>query len=329
MAVTVQIMAKKILFITLGLIVLGAVLLPFYVVRQLNHSASGSNQPVSFTVKDGDSTSQIGDNLVRQKLINSKLAYLAYVYARNKKILAGEYELSADLTEKSLIDAISVGHIKTTRVTIPEGWRTEQIASRLAEKKVVKYDDFIQAAKSSEGYLFPDTYEFKSDVTAAEIVQTMTANFSKRTAGLNITLDTLKLASIIEREAKFDADRPKIARVYLNRLDHNMKLEADPTVQYAKDSLVYSRSSIVDREKFEFWGKITSSDYLNVQSLYNTYIYLGLPPAPICNPGLKSILGALNPDTNDYFYFLQTPDGKTYYAQTAAEHEANKKKYLQ
>ena len=140
----------------------------------------------------------------------------------------------------------------------------------------------------------------------------MKDNFKRRTAGLAITSKTVIIASIVEREAKKDADRPIIAGVYLNRLNSNIKLDADPTIQYAKGS----------------WAAISVSDYQNVNSPYNTYLHAGLPPGPICNPGLKSIEATLSPTDTTYFYFLTTPDGQAIYSSTLAEQNANIKKYL-
>lgn len=126
---------------------------------------------------------------------------------------------------------------------------------------------------------------------------------------MNLSRQDVIIASIVEREAKFDEDRPKIARVYLNRLELGMKLEADPTVQYAKGS----------------WDAIKLSDYQNVNSSYNTYLHAGLPPGPICNPGLESLQAVLSPDSNDYLYFFHKTDGHAVYSKTLEEHRSKLK----
>ncbi len=317
-------MNKKILLIILGLAVIGAVSLPFYVVRELNHSVSSNHRLTDFVVSDGETTSAIGSRLVEQKLINSKLSFLVYVYSRNKKIQSGNYELSADMSEKNLIDTISVGQTKTIRVTIPEGWRLEQIAARLEAKKVVKYDDFIQAAKGSEGYLFPDTYDFRTDLTAAAVARMMTANFDKRTIGSNLAKNDIILASIIEREAENDADRAGIAGVFANRLKINMKLQSDVTVIYQRDNNNYRTGD----QSFQFWQKLASGDITRVTGSYSTYQNAGLPPGPICNPGLKSLEAAQNPAEHGYLYFLYGPKGDIHYASSQAQQDQNAQKYL-
>jgi UPF0755 protein len=177
---------------------------------------------------------------------------------------------------------------------------------------LVKKVDFIKAAEGQEGYLFPDTYTFPVNTSSQDIIQVMKRNFEGKTRDLKPNLETMVLASIIEREAKYDEDRAEIASVYLNRLRTGMRLEADPTVQYAKGS----------------WESITSTDYHSVFSPYNTYLHAGLPPGPICNPGLASIQAASNPSKTDYFYFLTTRDGHAVFSKTFEEHKRKIRQYF-
>ena len=201
------------------------------------------------------------------------------------------------------------GKVIENLVRIPEGWRLTQIDAFLAEKGIIKKGELTKISSADEGYLFPDTYRFVLDVTPEEIRSMMIDNFNKKTDGLKISSQDIIIASIVEREAKFDEDRPKIAGIYLNRLAKGMKLEADPTVQYAKGS----------------WEPITVSDYTSVQSPYNTYLHEGLPPGPICNPGLKSIEAVLHPEKSDYLYFFHQTDGHAVYSKTLEEHRAQLK----
>jgi len=201
------------------------------------------------------------------------------------------------------------GKVQEYLVTIPEGWRLTQIDEYLAEKKIIKAGELIKIASADEGYLFPDTYRLPLDIKPEEIRKMMIDNFNKKTSQYKIDSQTVILASIVEREAKFDEDRPKIAGLYLNRLEQNMKLEADPTVQYAKGS----------------WDPITTADYKNVISPYNTYLFAGLPPGPICNPGLKSIEAVLYPQKDGFLYFFHKADGHAVYSATQQEHEAKLK----
>lgn len=321
-------MYKKILLIISIILVIGALVFSLWIFGSLLRPVGGGDQAVAFKVESGQSVVEIANNLRGKDLINNQLPFIIYIRLEKKLIRTGDYELSQNLSPKSIADILAGGQVKTFKVTIPEGYRIEQIGQKLENEKIISASAFIAAAKGHEGFLFPDTYEFKANVSAGEIVAKMTETFLKRTLGLNINNDTVVLASIIEREAKFDADRAKIAGVFTNRLDNNMKLEADPTVAYAKDTITYDKLSVKDQKSFEFWGKVEFFQYLKIDSKSNTYIYAGLPPTAICNPGLKSIQAALNPEKNDFFYFLQTTDGTTYYSHTVAEHEANKEKYL-
>lgn len=318
-------MLKKILFIIVGLAVALAIIIPLYIYHELGQSAGTSTTPVVFSVNSGETTTQIMNRLYDQKLITSKLAFAAYVRLKHKSIKAGEFDLEPNYSLQTLIDTLSSAEIKSFRVTIPEGWRLEQIAQRLDGLKIVKYADFMTAAKGDEGYLFPDTYEFKPDVTAAEIVQKMREDFDNRTIGLNVTADDLKLASIIEREAENDADRPGIAGVFANRIKIDMKLQSDVTVIYQKDNNNYPK---VGGLSYKFWQPLDSGDTASVKGTYNLYLNAGLPPTPICNPGIKSIEAAISPASNKYYYFLYGKNGVIHYATTQADQDKNANKYL-
>ncbi len=274
---------------------------------------TGNSEEISFVIKKGSGANIIASNLKKENLIKNALAFKFYVQVKDysKRIPPGEFMLPQNLSLPKLVKVLLKGPTQIW-VTIPEGLRREQIADifisslNLSGEAAANFrNQFLQNSASLEGYLFPDTYRIPPQTSAKEIRQMMLTNFQKKIAGLGLTRDQLILASIIEREAKFDEDRPKIAGVYLNRLAQGMRLEADPTVQYAKGS----------------WEPITVADYRNVISPYNTYLYYGLPPGPICNPGLKSIEAALHPEKNVYFYFFQTSDGHTFYSATLEEHQ--------
>ena len=197
-------------------------------------------------------------------------------------------------------------------ITVIEGKRREEIAMLLDAAGVTSKTAFLQASQTHEGYLFPDTYRFFKDTPAKDVVQTMLTDFNNRTKDYSISKEQLILASIVEREASNDLERATIAGVYANRLAISMKLEADPTVQYAKDS---------ESNTSTYWGPITRADYLSVLSPYNTSRIPGLPPGPIANPGIKSIRAAINPAKHDYLYFFHR-NGKIVLSKTLQEHEA-------
>jgi UPF0755 protein len=223
-----------------------------------------------------------------------------------------------------------------------EGWRAEQIAQLLVDKKLIKDRqeffaalndpsfnrfDFVNsrpAGTTLEGYLFPDTYRVPQITPVRDIIDLMLVNFDRRVPkGMRDNRpegftfhQTLIVASIIEREAAIDSERPIIGGVYYNRLRGvpQLPLQADPTVQYALG------------QEGNWWPELQPID-LQRQSPYNTYLRNGLPPAPIANPSLKSIQAALNPQQNDYLYFVARGDGTHAFARTYEEHLANVKQF--
>ncbi|MGA2666850.1 MAG: endolytic transglycosylase MltG [Patescibacteria group bacterium] len=293
--------------IFLGLIILFLVFVILMIVLFLPRDRKAKAR--DFTIKSGETTREIAASLKTGSFIRSSTLFLVEVKIRGGFIQAGVYKISpAESLGQICLDLINKKSSED-EVTIPEGWRVTQIDALLAAKGIITAGSLTRIASGDEGYLFPDTYFFLPKTDPLEIRQTMLDNFDKKTSGLNINTQTIILASIVERESKFDEDRPQIARVFLNRLAINMKLQADPTVQYAKGS----------------WDPITTADYQNVNSSYNTYLYTGLPPGPICNPGLKSIEAAIHPAKSDYLYFFDTKDGHAVFAQTLQEQIDNLK----
>jgi len=299
---------KKIIILGLIIVLLTIILV---LVLVLNNSKEENATMKDFTVKSGQSTREIAKNLQDQGFIRSSTWFLIYAKLHRGYIRGGVYRLSAAENTSKIWHDLSEASPSEYEITIPEGYRATQIDALLASKGIITAGEFTRIATSDEGYLFPDTYRFLPKSDPSEIRDEILSNFNKKTAAMNLSRQEVIIASIVEREAKFDEDRPKIARVYLNRLAAGMKLEADPTVQYAKGS----------------WDPIKLSDYQNVNSSYNTYLHTGLPPGPICNPGLKSLEAALFPDSNDYLYFFHKADGHAVYSKTLEEHQENLKNY--
>lgn len=248
-----------------------------------------------------------------------------YERIKNKKIIAGKYLISDSLTLVEIANVLEKGEKQVRRITIPEGWRMEQIATYLEANTGILALDFLQEAQGKEGKLFPDTYELMDQPTAKEVIQKMDDNYLFKISELSPTDDQLVLASIVEREAASDSERADIAGVFVNRLKIGMKLEADPTVQYQKDSNNYSRVGLIS---YIFWQKLTIGDLRGIQGPYNTYLHSGLPPSPICNPGLASIEAAVNPAKHDYYYFFHDSNGKIYFSKNEIEHNRKKALYL-
>jgi UPF0755 protein len=262
-------------------------------------------------------------------------------------LAAGDYELSKSMSTSEIIQVLARGQVKRGLVaTIPEGWRSEQIADRLQETGFASRDEFLGAVAAPpsvpglevltptpparlEGYLFPETYEVPQKVPGSRAAELMVRMFSQRVGDalrsgseppskLN-PQQVITLASVVEREAKVPSERATIASVYLNRLAADMPLQADPTVQYA----VATRDGPA-AAAYNYWRKLTPDD-LQIPSPYNSYINTGLPPGPICNPGEASIRAVLQPARTDYLYFVANPDGSGthLFARTLEEHNAN------
>lgn len=206
-------------------------------------------------------------------------------------------------------------------VTFQEGLRREEYAARLAAAGICGYEEFLEASAEAEGRLYPETYRFFPGTSATDVVLRLTNQFTREMEGNIPTREQIILASIIEREATNASEAPAIAGVYANRLRIGMKLDADPTVQYGKDTLAWEATR---SPAFDFWRPILRADYQAVDSPYNTYRNPGLPPTAISNPSITSIRAAQNPEEHDYFYFLHR-DGKLLMSRTLAEHSAKQR----
>lgn len=312
----------------------------------ISKPASDDPTPVVFVVEPGDTATDIALRLKRWGLINDAELFrqLAQYEKADSKLEAGRYELRANMTMGEIIEALQHGRLEEIAVTIPEGWRAEQIAEVLAEEVGVDGETFLDLVQvrhfdyeflqdrppeaTLEGFLFPDTYNLPVQPTALDIIERMLANFDQRftaemrqaAAEQGMTVyQVVTLASIVEREAVVAEERPIIAGVFLNRLEEGMNLESCPTVQYA---LGYQEDAA------QWWKTpVTLVEFDQVNSLYNTYLHRGLPPGPICSPGLASIQAVLEPVETDYLYFLAKGDGSHAFATTFEEHLQNQQKY--
>ena len=296
----------------------------FYFKNEIG-KATGSGKIVQVEIEKGESVSSISKKLESKGLVNSSVIFYLYERIKDKKIVAGKYLIPDNLTLVEIANVLEKGERQVRRITIPEGWRMEQMATYLEANTGILALDFLQEAQGKEGKLFPDTYELMDQPTAKEVIKKMDDNYLFRISELLPTDDQLVLASIVEREAASDSERADIAGVFANRLKIGMKLEADPTVQYQKDSNNYPQIGLIS---YDFWQKTSYGDLRGVQGPYNTYLHSGLPPSPICNPGLASIEAAVNPAQHDYYYFLHGSDGNIYFSKNEAEHNRKKAEYL-
>jgi UPF0755 protein len=284
----------------------------------LKKPASQEGDYKYFQIERGLSTYTIGKQLKKEKLVRSPIAFYVFAKTSGKVVQAGYYKVSPKMNLGEIINKFVNGEVDAFSVTIPEGYRVLQIAKLLQQEGKVDANAFVGSAAGTEGTLFPDTYVFPHNLEPAKIVRMMKENFEKRTEHFGLDEEDLILASIVEREALNDQERAKIAAVYKNRIDKNMLLQADPTIRYALDSQEFLAKDSVD---FDFWKPITKEDYQNTRSAFNTYLQRGLPPAPICNPGLKSIEATLNPEKDfGYLFFFHDANRNIQFSNTYEEH---------
>lgn len=313
-----------IFFIAFVLAIVGSL---FYLNWIINTPVSNDTGKKYFEIKKGESTLSISQNLRERNLVKSDIIFAIYTRIKGKSLVTGIYEIPKNIKMIDIFDIVSNGKTKIVKFTIPEGYRIEQVGQLLEEKKLGNYEEFVLKAKKYEGQIFPDTYYISPEYTTDEIVEIMHKNYLDKTVGLNLSNEDLIIASIVEREANKEAQRPIIAGIYKNRLKSEMKLQSDPTVQYAKDTLALKNLSMKEQKTFKFWHAITNEDFLTVDSVYNTYIVDSLPKGPICNPGIASINATINYTSSNYLYFIVAND-QIYPAATYAEHKANVAKYL-
>lgn len=288
---------------------------------------SNDATPVIFVVEKGEDIRSIASRLESQRLIRDSIAFFLTVklLGIDQDIQAGDFRLNSTMSAKKIAQMLTHG-VLDVWITILEGWRIEEIALELARELAIPESEFLTYAK--EGYMFPDTYLMPQNATASNAAEMFEDNFYKRfdkyliakTKSQGLTIDKVViLASIVEREARFDVDRPIIAGILLKRMQNNWPLEADATVQYALGYQATEKS---------WWKESLTIDDLEINSSYNTRKFAGLPPGPIGNPGLASLKSVVEPKKTDYWFYLSDTSGKMHYSVTLEEHEANIEKYL-
>lgn len=318
------------------IIVAGAV---FYITGLGKALDSNDTQTVSVIISSGSSTGQIGQILEEEGIISSadKFKIWSRIKGYDSRYKAGTYTLSPSMDFQEIADIIVSGKVTTVNFTIPEGYTIYQTASAIAAKGLGDYDtlvslieagdfeyDFLKDAQNNknklEGYLFPNTYTVDEGMNEEQIIKVMLDQFEKQPykvyaeSGSSHSLnDIITVASIIERECKVDEERPLVASVIYNRLAKGMPLQMCSTVQY-----------VLGKQK----EVLTYAD-TRIESPYNTYTNTGLPPGPICSPGLAAIKAALNPADTDYLYFVLSEklDGTSNFSSDYAQFEKDKAAY--
>ena len=316
--------------------------------RPYTHSATEK----IITISPKSSTSFIVSKLHQEGVISNPTAVSLWLktFGRGKVLKTGDYQFDSPITPLQVIDKLVRADVATRKVTIPEGYNQWEIADKLAaplpgmkEPPPANRDELLPLFKNTklisdldpkatdlEGYLFPDTYEYTTTTTRAQLVEAMVKRFRKvytgelqskaRALGMN-TRQAITMASLIEKEAKVDKDREVISQVYHKRLKLRMNLACDPTVIYGA----------ILAGKYKWNGKIYQSD-LDRDTHYNTYKYPGMPPGPIASAGKRAIEAALNPAQTDYLFFVVDGvkrDGSHIFTTNGADHERAVSAYRQ
>lgn len=271
-----------------------------------------------FKIEKGESTDTIIDKLYKNGLIKNKTIFKLIIKKENLegKIQAGDFQLSPSQNAQEIARKLTHG-TSDVWLVIPEGLRREEIYQIIKNAGLeIDYDAWLEQTENQEGYLFPDTYKIPKDIQVKTLIDLMTANFDQKTSVLGkLNQKQIIQASLVEREVKTDQDRPMVAGIIAKRLINDWPLEIDATVQYA----IGSQKS--------WWPEVTADDLL-INSQYNTRKFPGLPPSPICNPGLASLKAIVNPQESDYWFYLSDKKGNIHYGKTLEEHEQNIAKYL-
>lgn len=317
---------RYIILIILSLVTVG--LLLYYKEGTLAVNSHDKSVKV-FVIRRGEGISEIIRDLYKDGLIRDRIVFFIIIkrLGIENQIQAGSFRLSPSMTTEEIALTLTKGTTDEW-VTIIEGLRKEEIAQVISEKFDVPASEFIK--DSEEGHLFPDTYLIPKDASLNQILSIFSRNFNQkydeelqqkaRQKGLT-DQEVITLASLVEKEARHDPDRVQVASIILKRYKNGWPLDIDATVQYA---LGYQPA------KKTWWKKNLTKSDLAIQSPYNTYKNQGLPPGPICNPGLASINAVVNANPNiPYWFYISSRDGSTmHYARTVEEHNENIAKYL-
>jgi UPF0755 protein len=310
----------------LAFLLLAAAFLPAWVL--LVPLTPPQTQDLLFPI--GSSSRSIAAQLQQAGVVRSRLAFELLRYLQpHRRLRAGEYRFTRAANTLQVFDRIARGDAVIRTVVVPEGYNIFEIGAAIESAGLGKKEDWIAEAtqdtalvrsidpqaRSLEGYLFPDTYQFSRILSMHDMAAIMVHRFQKESQSLGLGADPhsiVTLASIVEKETADPAERPEVASVYDNRLARHMALAADPTVVYAAEL------------QGNYRGAIYQSD-LQSDSPYNTYKFAGLPPGPIANPGAASLKAAMQPDKTDYLFFVAAGDGsgRHHFSTTFEQHERN------
>jgi UPF0755 protein len=317
-------------------VLLAAAVAGYFVYQLVRPGNPDDATPKTYTLQKNTSASDIADDLESRHFIHNALAFrvLLRVTHNGARLQAGNHMLNGSMTSVDVMnELVKITQLPGVKVTIPEGKTLEQLATIVEKHTGIARADLLAIAhnprlrfpkrtwlpeNSMEGYLFPDTYSIQKNGQAGDVLDMMLSRFEETAmpelggkAPQDLTLhQAVTLASLVEAEAQVAAERPKIASVYYNRLKQGMPLQCDATVQYALG---------------EHHAVVTLED-LKIDSPYNTYLHAGLPPGPICNPGLDAMRAVMHPAQTQFLYYVRNDkknDGSHVFSKTYAEHQKN------
>ena len=292
----------------------------------------GPKKEVFVEIATGTGTPEIAAQLKRAGVVRSKLAFEVLKAYQGGVLKAGEYRFDHPATVREVYERMVRGDVYAKTLVIPEGYNIFDIAAAVEQAGLGSKAEFLQKemtdtaliaewnphARSLEGYLFPNTYRFSPHQGAEAMLGAMVKRFGQEAARLHLQPEfvdrTVTMASLVEKEVHIDAERREVASVFENRLEQNMPLQTDPAVIYA--SLLRGT-----------WTGVIHQSELHSDSEYNTYAHAGLPPGPICNPGVAALTAAMHPARTDFLYFVADATGATKFSRTLEEHQANVEAY--
>lgn len=319
-------MKRSFLILVSTILLLTAVVFLFLKTNLTPFSSDSKNRV--FIIHSGEGLTNISKRLEEDQLIKNNLSFIVYSFliGQNSDIQAGTYRLSPSLTTSEIVKKLTTGGISDYWLRIPDGSRLEEVALLFPDNPYFTSQDFLRENKNKEGYLFPDSYLIPEYFNLKQILSVVSDNFdqkfSKAKEKSNSKLsdrNNLILASLLEREGRSLKSKQMIAGILLNRLNINMALQLDATVQYARDNQV--------KNLVKYWEPIVKND-LRIESPFNTYKSPGLPPRPICNPGYDSLYAVFHPIDSDYLYYITGNNSQMYYAENLDGHNQNIQKYL-
>jgi UPF0755 protein len=311
------------------LVVTAGILSAAWLLGLVKQPAAVSDETVLVNIPRGTPFVHVVSLLDQKGLLRSRLVFraLAFFYKAPQQIKAGEYEFTRGMSSPEILQKLIRGESKSYRIVIPEGFTVRMIAARIASEELVEEKEFLRLARdkeflaslnipagNAEGFLFPDTYLFDRTMDVRTMFRMMSNRFQMRVTGEMVEKararglgirEFVTLASIIEKETGRKEEMALVSAVFHNRLRIRMPLQSDPTVIYGIEN---------------FDGNLTRR-HLERQNPYNTYLNRGLPPGPICNPGMDALTAALNPaPVNYFFYFVSRNDGSHQFSRTLDEH---------